>query len=94
MLALGLAPVPFLIKWFFFGGEAADFEFLALLWILLGAVSLYQVFQRGYVLDVETSSGRQRLEFDKRVNLRELEEFIHQVESSLGYSIDWSGFQH
>ena len=88
LIGVGVAPIPHLVIWLLYGGQASKLEFLALVLIVLGTGAIYEALQRGYLLEVETSSGRQRLEFDKSAGSNEIEAFVCRVERSFGYPVE------
>ena len=88
LIGVGVAPIPHLVSWLLYGGQASKLEFLALVLIVLGTGAIYEALQRGYLLEVETSSGRQRLEFDKSAGSNEIEAFVCRVEQSFGYPVE------
>jgi hypothetical protein len=86
--AIGVAAVGHLLFWLLLGGTLFDVEVPATLLTLLGSWMLYQAIQRGWILDVSTDTGLQRLEFHKSAKKEELQDFLEMVNRELGYSVE------
>jgi hypothetical protein len=93
LVVVGVLPAPHLVSWLFHGGRALSLEFLALVLVVVGAGAIYESLRRGYLLEIETTSGPQRLEFDRRAGASDIEGFIRRVEQAFGYSVERSDLQ-
>jgi hypothetical protein len=93
LMGVGAAPIPHLVGWLLHGGRASHLEFLALVLIIVGAGAVYEALRRGYLLEIETTSGPQRLEFDRSAGAGDIEGFICRVEQAFGYSVERSDLQ-
>jgi hypothetical protein len=88
LTGIGLASSVYLLAWLARGGMLWRKPLYGVPWLLFGPPAVYEACQRGYVLEVETASGLQRLEFSRTANHWELETFLDTVERAFGYSVE------
>jgi hypothetical protein len=88
LIVLGLSQVPVIVHWIHHGGVLHVVQVLLVVTALFGGFTVSQAFRRGYLLVVDACNGRQMLEFSGVSSPSELETFLGEVQSRLGYFIE------
>jgi hypothetical protein len=76
------------------GGEVEGKLLIGLVIVgLLGGWLFFEAFKRGFYLEVLTGKRAEKLRFDRRLSLSEIEVFLASVQSRLGWTIEGSSYE-
>jgi hypothetical protein len=87
LLGVGGFEMVVIARWFFQGGTLHRLQVWLAVLVVLGGSALWQAFQRGFILVIDSKGGQRRLEFDNSATQSGIAAFLHEVEDSLGYEI-------
>jgi len=87
LLVMGLAPIPYLVRWLLSGGTASILEFFLVIFIPIGIWFCLGAFRRGFYLEVQVERETRKVPFGSPINQEDLQQFLREA-TELGYSIN------
>jgi hypothetical protein len=87
LLGVGYFPARHLVDWFLHGGVMLGLELGLIAFAAMGVWILINALRSGYYLDVQLSTGQQRIAFSSEATAEGVGAFVQTIEEQLGLSV-------